>query len=129
MNAEQFIHERELDRARAMISADVEALSDILGDNLVWVHSSARIESKSDVLRTLSARATRYLSIELDDLVVRLHGGVAVVTGLASMHAEIAGTQRALRNRYTAIWAREGESWRMVSWQSTALRAKQVQGE
>jgi ketosteroid isomerase-like protein len=61
--------------------------------------------------------------------VVRLHGGVAVVTGLASMHAEIAGTKRALRNRYTAIWAREGKRWRMVSWQSTAMPAEQVQGE
>ncbi|WP_408366077.1 MULTISPECIES: nuclear transport factor 2 family protein [unclassified Paraburkholderia] len=93
------------------------------------VHWSARVESKSDVLRMLSARATQYLSIELDDQLVRLHGGVAVVTGLASMHAEIAGTQRVFRNRYTATWAREGENWRMVSWQSTALRAKQVQGE
>jgi hypothetical protein len=36
MNAEQLIRERELDHAHAVISADVEALSDILGDSLVW---------------------------------------------------------------------------------------------
>jgi hypothetical protein len=98
MNAEQLIRERKLDRARATISRDVEPLSDILGDSLVWVHSSARVESKGDLLRALSARATRYLGIDLDDQVVRLRGGVAIMTGLARTHAETAGTERSLRN-------------------------------
>ncbi|AIO34988.1 nuclear transport factor 2 family protein [Burkholderia pseudomultivorans] len=128
MNEEQRILAREQERAQAMIRADIETLSDILSDSLVWVHSSARVQSKSEFLQTLGARDTRYLDIEFDDCVVRIYGGAAVVTGLARMRAEIAGTEKSLRNRYTAVWSREGGRWRMISWQSTALPAEQASG-
>ena len=52
---------------------------------------------------------------------MRVHGDVAVVTGLADMRASIKGEEKALRNRYTNVWEKADGTWRMVAWQSTAV--------
>jgi ketosteroid isomerase-like protein len=125
MDAHQLIFQREAERSQALVGADAVALGELFSDELVWVHSSARVETKEAFLRTLSSGATRYLCIDLEDQVVRLNGNVAVVTGLARMRAEIRGTEKALQNRYTAVWLDERGTWRMIAWQSTAVQAAQ----
>jgi ketosteroid isomerase-like protein len=129
MEAHPIIRQREAERAQALVRADVAALGELFSDSLVWVHASARVETKEEFLRTLNSGATRYLSIDLEDQVVRLHGNVAVVTGLARMRAEIRGTEKALQNRYTAVWLDDRGSWRMIAWQSTAVQAAQPAGD
>ncbi len=64
---------------------------------------------------------TRYLEIRRSEERVHLHRDVAVVTGVADMRASIDGTERQLRNRYTNVWAKSDEGWRMIAWQSTAV--------
>ena len=64
---------------------------------------------------------TRYLEIRRSEERVHLHGDVAVITGVADMRASIDGTERQLRNRYTNVWAKSDEGWRMIAWQSTAV--------
>lgn len=111
----------EARRCDAMVAADVGALDRLLSDDLTWTHSSARQDTKASFLAGLQAGGTRYLEIKRLDEQVRVHGDVAVVTGVAHMRASINGEERQLRNRYTNVWTRSDEGWRMVAWQSTAV--------
>ena len=111
----------EARRCDAMVAADVGALGRLLSDDLTWTHSSARQDTKVSFLAGLQAGGTRYLEIRRSDEQVRLHGEVAVITGVAHMRASINGEERQLRNRYTNVWTRSDEGWRMIAWQSTAV--------
>ena len=111
----------ETRRCDAMVAADVGALDRLLSDDLTWTHSSARQDTKANFLAGLQAGGTRYLEIRRSDEQVRLHGEVAVITGVAHMRASINGEERQLRNRYTNVWTRSDEGWRMIAWQSTAV--------
>ena len=111
----------EARRCDAMVAADIGALDQLLSDDLTWTHSSARQDTKTSFLAALQAGGTRDLQIRRSDEQVRLHGDVAVVTGVAHMRANINGEERQLRNRYTNVWAKTDEGWRMIAWQSTAV--------
>lgn len=109
----------EQQRADAMIKADGPALERLFDDELVWTHSSAKVDSKKSFIDTVAGRTNSYKSIEIEDHVVRLHGDFAIATGVASMQAVVSGQDKAMRNRFTAVWAKRGPNWRMMAWQST----------
>jgi len=111
----------EARRCEAMIAADFGALDRLLSDQLTWTHASAHRDDKASFLTTLQAGRLRYLEIRRSEEQVRLHGKVAVVTGVADMRANINGEERQLRNRYTNVWAKSDEGWQMIAWQSTTV--------
>ena len=113
----------EARRCDAMVAADVGALDRLLSNDLTWTHSSARQDIKASFLAGLQAGGTRYLEIRRSDEQVRLHDEVAVVTGVAHMLVIINGEERQLRNRYTNVWIKLDDGWRMIAWQSTGVPA------
>lgn len=121
MDASNELLALEMRRCNAMVAADADALDLLLSEDLTWTHSSARQDTKASFVAGLRAGGTRYLEIRRSEEQVRVHGDLAVVTGLADMRASIKGEEKALRNRYTNVWARADGTWRMVAWQSTAV--------
>lgn len=109
----------EQQRADAMIQADGPALDRLFDDELVWTHSSAKVDSKKSFIDTVTGGTIRYKTVEIADHVVRLHGDFAIANGVASMQAVVNGEDKAMRNRFTAVWAKRGATWRMMAWQST----------
>ena len=108
-------------RWQALREADFNMLDKLLSDQLTWTHASARHDSKSSFMAMLRTGATRYLDISRSEECVRMHGDVAVLTGVAEMRASINGEERQLCNRYTNVWVKTGQSWQMLAWQSTAM--------
>lgn len=111
----------ELDRIRrdAMTKADVTTLGELFADDMVWIHATARVDTKDGLLDAIGSGSTKYLSIDVSDETVRDFGDVVLIGGVAVMSAEIKGETRELRNRFTIAWARRGDAWQVVNWQST----------
>jgi hypothetical protein len=42
-----------------------------------------------------------------------------VVNGVSEMHVESGGKEQHFTVRYLAVYAKSGEHWRMIAWQST----------
>ena len=68
----------QIERRRfdAMVRKDTAALEEILSDDLTYIHSTGRLEKKSDFLSSLRSEALVYLSIAPEDLQVRLYVNV-----------------------------------------------------
>ncbi|MBB6627797.1 nuclear transport factor 2 family protein [Nocardioides sp. KIGAM211] len=115
---------RELDakRREAMVAADVDLLGELFSDDLTWIHATARVDTKKDLLSSIGGGTTRYLSIRVEDETVRTFNGTALLSGIAIMEAEIKGERRDLHNRFTIVWSQVDGSWCVVNWQSTSLR-------
>ncbi|HET7341211.1 MAG TPA: nuclear transport factor 2 family protein [Methylomirabilota bacterium] len=108
-------------RFQAMMKQDWAALDAVLADDLVYVHSTARVESKAEHLANLKAGKPHYRGIGPRDRKVRVHGDVGVVNGVSEMQVENAGKEQRFTIRYLAVYARSAGAWRMIAWQSTKV--------
>ncbi len=108
-------------RIEAMTKQDTRALDEILADDLSYVHSTARVETKAEFISSLTSGRTRYQSIERDDVKVRQYGDTAVVTGHAKVHVDANGREIKFQIRFIDGCAKRDDVWRMVAWQSTKL--------
>ena len=110
-------------RFDAMRKQDWAALDAALADDLTYVHSTARLESKAEHIANLRAGKPNYRGIAPRERKARVHGSIGVVNGISDMHVENAGKENRFTVRYLAIYALAGNRWRMIAWQSTRLDA------
>ena len=106
-------------RFDAMKRGDWAALDAALANDLTYVHSTARLESKAEHIANLRAGKPHYRGIAPRDRSVRVHGGIGIVNGVSEMHVENAGKEQRFTVRYLAVYAQSGGQWRMIAWQST----------
>jgi ketosteroid isomerase-like protein len=108
-------------RFTAMQKGDWAGLEAVLADDLTYVHSTARLESKAEHVGNLKAGKPHYRGIAPRERRVRVHGNVGIVNGVSEMHVENAGKEQRFTVRYLAVYAKSGEAWRMIAWQSTRV--------
>jgi ketosteroid isomerase-like protein len=106
-------------RFEAMRKGDWAGLDAALADDLIYVHSTARQESKAEHIANLRAGKPHYRGIAPRDRRVRIHGGAGIVNGVSDMHVERDGKENRFTVRYLAVYAKAGDDWRMIAWQST----------
>ena len=108
-------------RFDAMRGGDWAALDAALADDLTYVHSTARLESKAEHIDNLRGGKPHYRGIAPRDRRARVHGDVGIVTGVSEMHVERDGKAQRFTVRYLAVYAKAGDRWRMFAWQSTRV--------
>ena len=108
-------------RFQAMVKQDWGALDASLADDLVYVHSTARVESKGEHVGNLKAGKPNYRGASPRERKVRLRGDVAIVNGVSDMHVENGGKEQRFTIRYLAVYAKTANRWQMTAWQSTKV--------
>ena len=113
----------ELDRKRmtAMAKKDIATLNAVLADDLVYTHSSARLDTKQSLIGAMQSGATVYNAVEPSDVKAQDLGSAVVLTGVARIQVMSGGKPNAFSVRFTDVYANRGGQWQMVSWQSTRL--------
>ncbi|HEY5855106.1 MAG TPA: nuclear transport factor 2 family protein [Aldersonia sp.] len=112
----------DLARREAMIAADVPRLSELFADDMMWIHATARVDTKAGLLESIGSGKTKYLAIDISDETLRVINDLAFLSGIAVMKAEIAGNVRDIENRYTIVWQLDAGKWQVVNWQTTSVR-------
>ncbi|MBS0644725.1 MAG: nuclear transport factor 2 family protein [Acetobacteraceae bacterium] len=119
-NAETVI---ALDRQRmaAMGQKDIAALNRLIADDLIYTHSSARMDTKQTLIGAMQSGATVYAAVEPSNVVAQDLGSAVVLTGEAAISVNSGGNAMSFRVRFTDVWANRNGAWQMVTWQSTRL--------
>jgi len=115
----------DLDRKRmhAMAAKDVAILEAVLADDLIYTHSSARLDTKKSLINAMVSGATVYTGVEPSDVKAQDLGDSVVLTGIAQIKIVSNGTPNAFGVRFTDVYAKRDGRWQMVTWQSTRLPA------
>ena len=111
----------DLNRIRALIHADRAALEAVLADELTYGHSDGRRQTKAELLNAVAAGAITYQSYDGPRPEVRVYGDVGVMSGVAELRATAGETAVKFRIRYLAVYAKRGDAWRLVAYQSASL--------
>jgi hypothetical protein len=119
-NAQMII---ELDRKRmtAMAEKDIATLNALIADDLIYTHSSARLDTKQSLIGNMESGATVYNSVEPSEVKAQDLGSAVVLTGVARIRVTSGGKPNAFGVRFTDVYANKGGKWQMVTWQSTRL--------
>ncbi len=106
-------------RLRAMMAGDGAALARLFSDDVVFVHSDARVESKADYIHNLTAGDTAYADAKTSDVLIRqVSPDVVVMAGRQFMRKKLGADWSAIDLRFLSVWRNEQGTWRMVAWQS-----------
>lgn len=119
----EMIIARDKERMQAMADKDVAKLKTMLCKDLVYVHSSARTDTKESLIGNMESGKTVYNSVEPSDVKAMDMGDVVVLTGKAQIKVSANGTPNAFGVQFTDVWQNQNGTWRMVAWQSTKLPA------
>ena len=113
----------DLDRQRmaAMGQKDIAALNRLIGDDLIYTHSSARIDTKQSLIGAMESGSTVYSAVEPSNVVAQDFGNTVVLTGEAAISVNSGGKAMSFRVRFVDVWTNRNGGWQMVTWQSTRL--------
>jgi ketosteroid isomerase-like protein len=111
----------ELDRQRmeAMAKKDLAKLNELIADDLVYTHSSARLDTKQSLIGNMESGSTAYTSVVPSDVKAQDLGDTVVLTGSCRISVNSGGNAMNFGVRFTDVWANKGGQWQMVAWQST----------
>jgi len=109
-------------RFTAMVTADAGVMRRWFADDLVYVHSTGQVESRDQLIESITSGRTRYVAVTpVERQVVALGPAAALVRGRGRFQVTAAGNALDLQIRYLAVYGNEDGVWRLRSWQS--LRA------
>lgn len=112
-------------RYRAMVTEDFATLETVLGDDLIYTHSSTVVDSKQSFVETLRTRKVTYIKTDRSDVKVTPYGCIAVVTGRGDFDVTIDSKPLQVQIRFTNVWHKRSSRWQMVAWQATRIPPKQ----
>lgn len=111
----------EQDRCRALLTGDGERLKQLMHPELFHVHARGNVEDFETYIG-IGALKSNYTTLQrFDDLKVRVFGDAALMTGrqLAISSRKATGESVYIDSMVTQVWARNGERWQQLSYQTT----------
>jgi Domain of unknown function (DUF4440) len=108
-------------RYAAQMSGDFAALERMIGDDLVYIHSSSNVDTKASFIESQRSGTVRYRNMKPLEIRVRTYGGVAVVSGRLDVDVTVRGQDTVLQLLFHSVWARRTGGPQFVSWQATRL--------
>lgn len=103
---------------QAMIQRDTAALGRLLHEDLTYVHSNGKLETKADVIKAIGAGTSPIQSLDISALKTRVYGNTALMNGkmtLAHSATDI------VKLDVLHVWMKTNDGWKLVARQAIRL--------
>ena len=90
-------------RFQAMIDGDFDTLDALLGDDLIYTHSTGLSDTRAEYIAQCKNGKFKYAKIERPIENIQVYGDTVVVTGQTTMDAIVEGKPKLLNSRYTNV--------------------------
>jgi uncharacterized protein (TIGR02246 family) len=110
-NAKDEVLKVEEERNQALQKNDVEALSRIYADDVVYTNATGALLTKAQHLTDLKAKTLNFRSFKHDDVLVRVHGDTGIVTGISTSAVDYQGTVSSSPRRFLNIYVKQEGRW------------------
>ena len=117
----QMVIDLDKKRMTAMAQKDITTLNRVLSDDLIYTHSSARLDTKQSLIGNMESGSAVYTAVEPSDVKAQDLGDTVVLTGSCRISVMSQGRPNSFSVRFTDVYANKGGQWQMVAWQSTRL--------
>src|ERR1700722_6150050 len=107
---------------RALKEQDYVALEGLYAGDYMLVRPDGSVLNKQEVLQDLRSGGLRFHSIDLSQTGVRIYGATALLTAECKAVSSRSGMERPSHFRLVAVYVQQGQSTKLVYFQSTSLR-------
>jgi ketosteroid isomerase-like protein len=112
--------------AAAVAARDTVAPEKLFADDLFITAHDGSTRGKKEELETLRASpGLKMLSVENEDLRIKVYGKSAVVTAIVKMRFESGGKETSVAFRYTAVFVKKNGRYQLEVLQTTRIAAPQ----
>jgi hypothetical protein len=102
----------------AMIHKDGAALDKLLSNDLTYTHSGGQLETKADVIKSITTGKTIVEAIDFSDTTVLLYDNMALVKGKVDLYHS---KTNIVHMNVLHVWMKGPQGWQMVARQATRL--------
>ena len=108
--------------AAAIMAKDGATLEKILGDGLIYAHSTGIVDSKKTYIAKVTSGKQRYEGAEYQDQTVKIYGTTAIVH--AHMHMWGVNQNGKFDDQVMVLhtWLKTAAGWQLVAHQTTKLK-------
>jgi ketosteroid isomerase-like protein len=106
---------------KAQLSGDVEALDDLIADDLLFTGLAGSLETKAADLQQHRTGALKITKLEPLEFRVRVIPGGAITSVKMDAAAVVAGKLTSATLRYTRVWISEGGRWQIAGGHMSAV--------
>src|ERR1700747_152840 len=87
----QMVIDLDKKRMTAMAQKDIATLNSLLSDDLIYTHSTARLDTKQSLIGNMESGSTVYTAVEPSDVKAQDLGDAVVLTGSCPLRGLFAG--------------------------------------
>ena len=120
---EEQIKQLELRRQQAFVRGDIAAIERETAEDYSTINGAGGLSDKARMMSNLRAGRTKVLSVNLDEMTVRVYGEVAVLTGIYRDVNVTEGMEKRTHARFTRLFVKTGAGWQAVAYQQTPIAA------
>jgi hypothetical protein len=121
--SEIFVKELDQKRFAALVDKNYSFLESVLADDLSYVHSSGKYETKKEYLSNLKSGELSYLEINVLAIEPKQYSKNLIVNR-GKLKLKVSSENKAEQTFsliFTDIFEKKNGNWKLVSWQSTRL--------
>lgn len=108
---------------KAIVDADRAQLDAIAADDLVYGHSSGRVQSKAEFIEEIATKnPIDYLSVSLTDQTIKVSGNMAIVRHIYSSEIINNGAPGSLKIGNMLVFQKQNGKWRLLARQAYKLQ-------
>ncbi len=108
-------------RIAALVSGDLEALSQSVGEDLVFVNAAGKVMRRPEIFAAMQAGAMTVERIDADHVETRLYGATAILSYRAHTTVRDGDTLIDGLTQNTCVFIHRGGRWEMVSQHQCAI--------
>ena len=99
-------------------------LEEIVADDFIVISANGSVASKSQMIASIMAPELTIEPFKTEDVLVRVYGNAAVMTGHFSQRGTYKGEPFETSSRYTDVYVKMNGQWRAVSAHATRMPKK-----
>ena len=106
---------------QAIVRKDAAAIASNMADSFRQIDSQGNLSDKPSFVSAITSDRLVIFPYQPEDVVIRLYGATALITGTTSLHGTWDGKPFTTHYRYTDTYVRSNGTWRVVNVQTTEM--------
>jgi ketosteroid isomerase-like protein len=107
---------------QAELTGNTATMANMLSEDYLGIYGDGTLATKAETIASFKRSATKFSHIRTWDRKIRVYGSTAVVVSKAQVTGEHDGESLSGYYRYTRVYHRHNEVWRIVSFEASAIR-------
>jgi len=105
----------------AMINADSATLTKVLSDRLSYGHSGGKVQTKSELIHSLTSGESDFVTIDLSDETVEVIDDTAIVRHILSATTNDNGKPGSVKISILLVWQKQHGEWKLIARQAVRI--------